>query len=95
MDFNSSEKKFVGNPKAHREWLWAHMNDVLPATSEFATEWDTINQIFGWGKHTYDKEYGGAEIYAEIMAEARRLAPNATHAINEGKVLPDGYKREP
>ncbi|GAA5510936.1 hypothetical protein Rcae01_06448 [Novipirellula caenicola] len=95
MDFNAIEKEFVGDPKAHREWLWTHMKDVLPATSEFVTEWDTINHIIGWGKHTYEKEYGGPEIYAEIMAEARRLAPNATHAINEGKILPDGYKREP
>jgi GH35 family endo-1,4-beta-xylanase len=29
------------------------------------------------------------------MKEARRLAPNSSHAINEGKVLPNGYKREP
>jgi GH35 family endo-1,4-beta-xylanase len=35
------------------------------------------------------------QIYADIMKEARRLAPNAGHAINEGKVLPNGYKREP
>ena len=71
------------------------MADVLPATADYVAEWDTINHIIGWGKHTYDKEYGGKKIYAEIMAEARRLAPQATHAINEGKVLPDGYKREP
>ncbi|MGB7343799.1 MAG: endo-1,4-beta-xylanase [Pirellulaceae bacterium] len=95
MDFNAVEKEFVGNPEGHRAWLWDHMADVLPATSDYVTEWDTINHIIGWGKHTYDKEYGGNEIYAEIMAEARRLAPQATHAINEGKVLPDGYKREP
>ena len=95
MDFNAIEKRFVGNPQGHRAWLWAHMADVLPQTAEFVTEWDTINHIIGWGKHTYEKEYGGPEIYAEILAEARRLAPDATHAINEGKVLPDGYKREP
>jgi GH35 family endo-1,4-beta-xylanase len=95
MDFNAVEKQFVGNPQGHRKWLWAHMADVLPATKDFVSEWDTINHIIGWGKHTYDKEYGGPEIYAEIMKEARRLAPDATHAINEGKVLPDGYKREP
>ncbi|MGB7325409.1 MAG: endo-1,4-beta-xylanase [Rubripirellula sp.] len=95
MDFNAVEKEFVGNPKGHRAWLWEHMADVLPATADFVTEWDTINHIIGWGNHTYEKEYGGKEIYAEIMAEARRLAPQATHAINEGKVLPDGYKREP
>ncbi|EMI16935.1 glycoside hydrolase family protein [Rhodopirellula maiorica SM1] len=95
MDFNAIEKQFVGDPEAHRSWLWQHMRDVLPATSHFVSEWDTINHIIGWGKHTYEKEYGGPEIYAEIMAEARRLAPDATHAINEGKVLPDGYKREP
>ncbi|EMI51840.1 glycoside hydrolase family protein [Rhodopirellula sallentina SM41] len=95
MDFNPIEKDFVGNPDDHRKWLWEHMNDVLPATSEFVTEWDTINHIIGWGKHRYEDEYGGPEIYAEIMAEARRLAPEATHAINEGKILPDGYKREP
>lgn len=95
MDFNSVEKEFVGNPEGHRAWLWEHMNDVLPATAGYVTEWDTINHIIGWGKHTYEIEYGGPEIYAEIMAEARRLAPHATHAINEGKVLPDGYKREP
>ncbi|MFG0287540.1 MAG: endo-1,4-beta-xylanase, partial [Rhodopirellula sp. JB044] len=95
MDFNPIEKDFVGNPDDHRKWLWEHMNDVLPATSEFVTEWDTINHIIGWGKHTYEKEYGSPKIYAEIMAEARRLAPNATHAINEGKILPDGYKRDP
>lgn len=95
MDFNTVEKKFLGNPQAHRAWLWTHMADVLPETAEFVTEWDTINHIVGWGKHTYEQEYGGPEIYAEILAEARRLAPQATHAINEGKVLPDGYKREP
>lgn len=95
MDFNAVEKRFVGNPQAHRAWLWEHMADVLPETSEFVTEWDTINHIIGWGQHTYEKEYGGPDIYAEILAEARRLAPNATHAINEGKVLPDGYKRDP
>lgn len=95
MDFNASEKVFVGNPEGHRAWLWGHMADVLPATADYVTEWDTINHIIGWGQHTYEKEYGGKEIYAEIMAEARRLAPQATHAINEGKVLPDGYKREP
>lgn len=95
MDFNSIEKQFLGNPEGHRSWLWDHMADVLPATADFVTEWDTINHIIGWGKHTYEKEYGGPEIYAEIFAEARRLAPQATHAINEGKVLPNGYKREP
>lgn len=95
MDFNAFEKQFVGKPDEHRKWLWDHMNDVFPATNGFVTEWDTINHIIGWGKHTYEVEYGGPEIYAEIMAEARRLAPDATHAINEGKVLPDGYKREP
>lgn len=95
MDYNAIEKQFVGNPEAHREWLWAHLADVLPATNHFVTEWDTINHIIAWGKHTYEKEYGGPEIFGEIMAEARRLAPDAVHAINEGKVLPDGYKREP
>ncbi len=95
MDFNAVEKPFLGNPQGHRAWLWGHMADVLPKMSEFVTEWDTINHIVGWGQHTYEKEYGGLDIYAEILAEARRLAPNATHAINEGKVLPDGYKREP
>lgn len=95
MDFNKGEKEFVGNPEGHRAWLWEHMADVLPATADFVTEWDTINHIIGWGNHTYEAEYGGAEIYAEILAEARRLAPQAMHAINEGKVLPDGYKREP
>lgn len=95
MDFNAVEKQFVGDPEAHRAWLWEHMADVLPATADFVTEWDTINHIIGWGKHTYEKEYGSPKIYAEILAEARRLAPQATHAINEGKVLPDGYKRKP
>ncbi|WP_404307545.1 endo-1,4-beta-xylanase [Neorhodopirellula lusitana] len=95
MDFNSVEKEFVGNPEGHRAWLWEHMGDVLPETASYVTEWDTINHIIGWGKHTYDKEYGGRQIYADIMAEARRLAPQATHAINEGMVLPNGYKREP
>lgn len=95
MDFNAIEKQFIGNPQGHRTWLWNHMADVLPETADFVAEWDTINHIIGWGKHTYELEYGGPEIYAEILAEARRLAPNATHAINEGKVLPDGYKREP
>lgn len=95
MDFNALEKQFVGNPEGHRQWLWEHMTDVLPETADYVTEWDTINHIVGWGKHTYEVEYGGPEIYAEILAEARRLAPDATHAINEGKVLPDGYKREP
>lgn len=95
MDFNAIEKQFVGKPDEHREWLWSHMADVLPATNKYVNEWDTINHIIGWGKHTYEKEYGGPQIYADIMAEARRLAPDAIHAINEGKVLPDGYKREP
>lgn len=95
MDFNSIEKQFVGNPEAHRKWLWNHMSDVLPKTAGFVTEWDTINHIIGWGKHTYEREYGGPQIYADIMKEARRLAPDASHAINEGKVLPDGYKRTP
>lgn len=95
MNFNKLEEQFLGNPEGHRAWLWDHMADVLPATAEFVTEWDTINHIVGWGKHTYEQEYGGPEIYAQILAEARRLAPDATHAINEGKVLPDGYKREP
>lgn len=95
MDFNQIEKQFVGDPQGHRKWLWEHMADVLPRTAGFVTEWDTVNHIVGWGKHTYEAEYGGPEIYADILAEARRLAPNASHAINEGKVLPDGYKREP
>jgi GH35 family endo-1,4-beta-xylanase len=94
MDFNAIEKEFVGDPAAHRQWLWDHMSDVLSTTSDFVTEWDTINHIVGWGKHTYEKEYGGLQIYADIMAESRRLAPDAIHAINEGKVLPDGYKRK-
>jgi GH35 family endo-1,4-beta-xylanase len=94
MDFNALEKQFVGDSEAHRKWLWAHMADVIPKT-EFVTEWDTINHIIAWGKHTYEKEYGSMQIYADIMAEARRLAPNSSHAINEGKVLPNGYKREP
>jgi GH35 family endo-1,4-beta-xylanase len=95
MDFNAVEKEFVGDPQGHRAWLWEHMADVLPATTDYVTEWDTINHIIGWGNHTYEKEYGSRQIYADIIAEARRLAPHATHAINEGKVLPDGYKREP
>lgn len=95
MDFNAIEKPFVGDPEAHREWLWAHMADILGATGDAVGEWDTINHIIGWGKHTYEKEYGSPQIYADILAEARRLAPHAAHAINEGKVLPDGYKREP
>jgi GH35 family endo-1,4-beta-xylanase len=95
MDFNAMEKQFIGNPEAHRQWLWAHMADIVPATSDYITEWDTINHIIAWGKHTYEKEYGGMQIYADIMKEARRLAPNASHAINEGKILPNGYKREP
>lgn len=95
MDFNAIEKQFVGDPVAHRKWLWEHMADVLPKTSDYVSEWDTINHIIAWGKHTYEAEYGGMQIYADIMQEARRLAPDATHAINEGKVLPNGYKREP
>ncbi|MDB4615092.1 endo-1,4-beta-xylanase [Akkermansiaceae bacterium] len=95
MDFNAMEKEYVGNPEGHRKWLWEHMADVLLKTDRVVTEWDTINHIVAWGKHTYEKEYGGMEILAEIMAEARRLAPETTHAINEGKILPDGYKREP
>jgi GH35 family endo-1,4-beta-xylanase len=94
MDFNEFEKRFVGDPEAHRKWLWAHMNDVLKTTDGLVTEWDTINHIIGWGQHTYDKEYGTKKIYADIMAEARRLAPSVTHAINEGRVLPGGTKRE-
>ena len=95
IDFNAVEKEFVGDPEGHRAWLWEHMADVLPATAGFVTEWDTINHIVGWGKHTYEIEYGGFEIYAEIMKEARRLAPDALHTVNEGRVLPNGYKREP
>ncbi|QDU88926.1 Endo-1,4-beta-xylanase Z precursor [Pirellulimonas nuda] len=95
MDFNEVEKPFLGDPQAHKAWLWGHMADVLPETAGYVAEWDAINHIVGWGKHTYEQEYGGLEIYAEILAEARRLAPGAAHAINEGKVLPDGYKREP
>lgn len=95
MDFNAIEKQFVGNPEAHREWLWDHMADILGKTGDAVGEWDTINHIIGWGKHTYEEEYGSPQIYADILAEARRLAPNAIHTINEGKVLPDGYKREP
>jgi len=95
MDFNAMEKEYVGNPEGHRKWLWAHMADVLSKTEGVVTEWDTINHIVAWGKHTYEKEYGGLDILTEIMAEARRLAPETTHAINEGKILPDGYKREP
>jgi GH35 family endo-1,4-beta-xylanase len=95
MDFNEMEKQFLGDPEAHRKWLWDHMADIVPATSDFIDEWDTINHIIAWGKHTYEAEYGSMQIYADIMKEARRLAPNASHAINEGKVLPNGYKREP
>jgi GH35 family endo-1,4-beta-xylanase len=95
MDFNDLEKQFVGDPDAHREWLWGHMADVVPKTADFISEWDTINHIIAWGKHTYEAEYGGMQIYADIMQEARRLAPDASHAINEGKILPNGYKREP
>ena len=95
IDYNAIEKEFVGNPKGHRAWLWDYMADVLPKTSGFVSEWDTINHIVGWGKHTYEVEYGGFDIYADLMKEARRLAPNARHTINEGRVLPNGYKREP
>ena len=95
IDYNAVEKEFVGNPEGHRAWLWGHMADVLLATSDFVSEWDTINHIVGWGKHTYEIEYGGFDIYVEMMKEARRLAPDARHAVNEGRVLPNGYKREP
>jgi GH35 family endo-1,4-beta-xylanase len=95
IDYNAVEKQFIGNPEGHRKWLWEHMADVLPKTSGFVSEWDTLNHIVAWGKHTYEIEYGGLDIYTDIMKEARRLAPEATHAVNEGKVLPDGYKREP
>lgn len=95
IDFTDLEKPFVGNPEGHRKWLWAHMADILPKTNGFVTEWDTLNHIVAWGKHTYEKEYGGLDIYVDVMKEARRLAPQAKHAVNEGKVLPNGYKREP
>ena len=95
IDFNESEREFVGRPQAHRQWLWNHMADVLPQTADYVSEWDTINHIIGWGKHTYEIEYGGYDIYAQLLQEARRLAPDARHSINEGKVLPNGYKREP
>jgi GH35 family endo-1,4-beta-xylanase len=94
IDFTEIEKAFVGNPEGHRKWLWDHMADILPGTADYVSEWDTINHIIGWGKHTYEIEYGGYDIYAEIMKEARRLAPNAGHTVNEGKVLPNGYKRD-
>ena len=94
IDFSPIEAVYVGNPEAHRKWLWAHMGHILSKTKGVVTEWDTINHIVAWGNHTYEKEYGGLEILGEIMAEARRLAPEATHAINEGKILPDGYKRD-
>ncbi|MBK1825468.1 endo-1,4-beta-xylanase [Haloferula rosea] len=95
IDYNPMEKQFVGDPKGHRKWLWEHMADVLPRTNGFVNEWDTLNHIVAWGKHTYEIEYGGLDIYVDVMKEARRLAPDARHAVNEGKVLPDGYKREP
>jgi hypothetical protein len=77
IDFTEIEKAFVGNPEGHRKWLWDHMADILPGTADYVSEWDTINHIIGWGKHTYEIEYGGYDIYAEIMKEARRLAPKA------------------
>jgi endo-1,4-beta-xylanase len=67
------------------QWLWTHMADISSKTKGVVTEWDTINHIVAWGNHTYEKEYGGLEILGEIMAEGRRLAPGAKHAINEGK----------
>lgn len=95
MNFTDIEKVYLGNPKGHPQWLWQHMADVIPDTSDYVKEWDTINHIVAWGNHTYEKEHGGLQIYADIMKEARRLAPDARHAVNEGKILPNGYKREP
>jgi len=95
MNFTEIEKVYLGNPEGHRKWLWQHMADVIPGTENYVKEWDTINHIVAWGNHTYEKEHGGLKIYADIMKEARRLAPDAKHAINEGKILPNGYKREP
>jgi GH35 family endo-1,4-beta-xylanase len=94
MDFPPLQKDFVGNPDGHREWLWKHMADILPNTDEYVSEWDTINHIVGWSK-TYDSEYGGPQIHADIMREARRLAPSKIHAINEGQILPGGERRQP
>ncbi len=50
--------------------------------------------LVGWGK-TYASEYGGLQIHADIIREARRLAPDAIHAINEGQILPGGERRKP
>lgn len=43
----------------------------------------------------YETEYGGLQIHADILREARRLAPDAIHAINEGQILPGGDRRDP
>lgn len=94
MEHPPLQRDFVGDPKGHRQWLWAHMADILPRTSEYVSEWDTINHVVGWGK-TYEAEHGGPKIHADIMREARRLAPKAIHAINEGQVLPGGARRKP
>ncbi len=88
----SGQDRFIGKTDEHRRWLWNHMADVLPKTP-YVSEWDTINHIVGWGK-TYESEYGGLDIHAEILAEARRLAPHVLHAVNEGQVLPGGKRRE-
>lgn len=74
-----------------RERLFAHMEDKLPAVGDRALEWDAVNHIAGWGE-TLETRYG-ADIYAEIIRRARRLAPGAGLWVNEGQILPSGSRR--
>ncbi|TWU66588.1 Endo-1,4-beta-xylanase Z precursor [Crateriforma conspicua] len=87
------QRDFVDDVAAHKQWLWKHMQDILPATESFVDEWDTINHVVGFGQ-TYHQLYGDMQIDVDIMREARRLAPSLRHAINEGQILPGGSRRD-
>ncbi|MCP5110900.1 MAG: endo-1,4-beta-xylanase, partial [bacterium] len=81
-----------GGPEANlKERLFAHIDEKLPAVGTRVAEWDGVNHIAGWGR-TIEDLYG-PDIFADIVARARRRAPHASIWVNEGRILPGGSRQ--
>ena len=79
-----------------KQLLFDHMADKLPTVGARVSDWDLINHIVGWSNppKTLAAEFGGNQIYEEIIIEARRLAPTGMEMwVNEGQILSGGSRR--
>ena len=81
------------DPDGYRRYLFDHLADKLPTYAGRIDEWDAINHPVGWGPDTIDGVLGEG-IYAELIAEMRRLDPAAEMWVNEGNILAGGWQED-